>query len=121
MRAIIAVGMGGFLGTVLRYLLSLIPLADKSGFPFITLGINVLGAFAMGILAGISTKYAGANAELMAFLRIGICGGFTTFSTFALEVTSLAGAGRHGAGIVYIVLSILLGVGAVLMGKAVTA
>ena len=121
MRAIIAVGMGGFLGTVLRYLLSLIPLSDKTGFPFITLAINVAGAFLIGILTGISAKYTGANAELILFLRIGICGGFTTFSTFALEITNLAGTGRHGMGFIYIALSIILGVGAVLAGKAITA
>ncbi len=121
MRACLVIGMGGFLGTVLRYLLSMIPLADKTGFPFITLAINVLGAFAIGLLAGISSKYTGANADLMAFLRVGICGGFTTFSTFALEITNLFGAGKAWVGITYILLSLLLGVAAVLLGKAVTA
>ncbi len=121
MRACLAVGMGGFLGTVCRYLLSMIPLTDKTGFPFITLAINVLGAFAIGLLAGISSKYTGANADLMAFLRVGVCGGFTTFSTFALEITNLFGAGKAWVGIAYILLSLVLGVGAVLLGKAITA
>jgi CrcB protein len=113
--------MGGFLGTVIRYLLSMIPLTNKTGFPFITLMINVLGALMIGLLAGISSKYAGANADLMAFLRIGICGGFTTFSTFALEITNLFGAGKAWAGVMYILLSLILGVAAVLLGKAITA
>jgi fluoride exporter len=121
MRSFLAVGMGGFLGTVLRYLLSMIPLASKSGFPYITLAINVLGALAIGILAGLSSKYTGANADLMAFLRVGICGGFTTFSTFALEITNLFGAGKAGAGAAYILLSLILGVAAVFLGKAVVA
>jgi CrcB protein len=113
--------MGGFIGTVLRYLLSIIPLSNKTGFPFITLAINVLGAFAIGILAGISIKYTGVRADLMAFLRVGVCGGFTTFSTFALEITNLLGQGKAWAGIMYIMLSLILGVAAVLLGKAITA
>ncbi|HML45249.1 MAG TPA: fluoride efflux transporter CrcB [Clostridia bacterium] len=119
MRACLFVGMGGFLGTVLRYLLSMIPLQNHSGFPFITLAINVSGAFAIGLLAGISTKYA--NAEWMAFLRVGICGGFTTFSTFALEITNLFGAGKAVAGTAYIALSLLLGIAAVTAGRAMTS
>lgn len=121
MRACMIIGMGGFLGTVCRYLLSLIPLTDKTGFPFITLAINVLGAFAIGILAGLSAKYTGANADLMAFLRVGVCGGFTTFSTFALEITNLFGSGRAWAGAMYVLLSLILGVAAVLAGKAITS
>jgi CrcB protein len=121
MRTSIIVGMGGFLGTVCRYLLSLIPFTDKTGFLFITLAINVLGAFAIGMLAGLSAKYTGANADLMAFLRVGVCGGFTTFSTFALEITNLFGSGKAWAGATYILLSLILGVAAVLAGKAITA
>ncbi len=121
MRACLIIGMGGFLGTLCRYLLSLIPLADKTGFPIITLAINVLGAFVIGILAGLSAKYTGANADLMAFLRVGVCGGFTTFSTFALEITNLFGSGRAWAGATYILFSLILGVAAVLAGRAIAA
>jgi CrcB protein len=113
--------MGGFLGTVCRYLLSLIPLSDPSGFPFVTLAINVGGAFVIGILAGLSAKYTGANTDFMAFLRVGVCGGFTTFSTFALEITRLFGSGKPGVGAAYVLLSLTLGVAAVLAGEAIAA
>ena len=106
MRACIIVGVGGFLGTVCRYLFTLIPISDKSGFPIITLSINVIGALLIGILAALAAKYEGVNADLMTFLRVGICGGFTTFSTFALEVSNLFGTGKTWMGILYISLSI---------------
>jgi CrcB protein len=121
MRAVIIVGFGGFLGTVLRYLLSLLPISEKTTFPVATLIINVLGAFLIGILAGLSAKKPELNAEWLSFLRVGICGGFTTFSTFALETTNLFGAGRMWAGALYILLSIALGIAAVMIGKAIVA
>lgn len=121
MRTCFIVGVGGFLGTVCRYLISLIPISEKAGFPVNTLIINILGAFVIGLLAGLTTRYNGINADLMAFLRIGICGGFTTFSTFALEITDLFGTGRAWAGFLYISLSLILGVAAVLMGKTISA
>lgn len=121
MRACIIVGLGGFLGTVCRYLLSLLPISEKTSFPIITLTINILGAFLIGILAGLSSKKPGLSAEWMSFLRVGICGGFTTFSTFALETTNLFGTGKIWAGAVYILLSLIMGIAAVLTGKAIMA
>lgn len=121
MRACIIVGLGGFLGTVCRYLLSLIPISEKTSFPVVTLTINILGAFVIGILAGLSIKKPGFSAEWMTFLRVGICGGFTTFSTFALETTNLFGSGKAWAGALYILLSLILGIAAVLAGKSIVA
>lgn len=121
MRACIIVGSGGFLGTVCRYLLSLIPITNKSDFPIVTLLINVIGAFLIGILAAFATKNKGISADLIAFLRIGICGGFTTFSTFALEISDLFGAGKAWMGILYISLSLALSLIAVGLGKVLVA
>ena len=121
MRTCLFVGIGGFLGTVCRYLVSLIPISEKNGFPFNTLIINVLGALIVGFLSGLSAKYNGINADIMAFLRKGICGGFTTFSTFALETTSMLGEGKGLLGILYVALSLILGIGAVLIGKSLSA
>lgn len=121
MRVCIIVGLGGFLGTVCRYLLSLIPISEKTSFPVITLTINILGAFLIGILAGLSIKKPGFSAEWMSFLRVGICGGFTTFSTFALETTNLLKVGKTWEGVLYILLSLFLGIAAVLAGKAISS
>lgn len=119
MRACIIVGIGGFLGTVCRYLLSLIPISEKTDFPLITLGINLLGSLLIGILAGLTAKFEGIDANLMAFLRVGVCGGFTTFSTFALEATNLMSGGKLWMSVAYMALSLVLGILAVLAGKAI--
>lgn len=118
MRAVFIIGLGGFVGAVLRYLLTLAPISEKTGFPVITLLVNIAGAFVIGILAGIAAKYPSFSGEWMQFLQIGICGGFTTFSTFALETTLLFGADKAGAGLLYVGLSLALGLGAVWLGRA---
>ncbi len=107
------VGLGGAVGAVCRYLLSLLPVKTASGFPVVTLGINVLGAFALGTLLALAGKNANFDPRLMLFLKVGVCGGFTTFSTFCGETEQLLAAGQTAAAAAYIVLSVLLGVGAV--------
>lgn len=107
------VGLGGAVGAVCRYLLSLLPVKLPSGFPVVTLGINVLGAFALGVLLALAGRDANLDPRLMLFLKVGVCGGFTTFSTFCGETEQLLAAGHTAAATAYIVLSVLLGVGAV--------
>jgi fluoride exporter len=121
MRTCMLIGLGGFLGAVLRYLFSLIPVSEKIGFPIVTLLINIAGAFLLGVLAGLTAKDPALDTEWMAALKIGICGGFTTFSTFALEGHALLGSARIGTGVLYIVLSLVLGIGAVWIGRMITA
>lgn len=111
------VGIGGFVGSVLRYLVGLIPANPSNGFPVKTLIINVLGAFALGLIAALAAKNSSLNPQLVLMLKVGLCGGFTTFSTFAYEATSLMQNGQSGAGIVYMLLSLLLGVGAVILAQ----
>ena len=81
----LAVGLGGFVGAVCRYLLGLIPLRNGHGFPVTTMIVNVLGAFAIGCIVGLVAKHTDLDPRVVLFLKTGICGGFTTFSTFALE------------------------------------
>ncbi len=114
----IFVGLGGLAGSVARYLLGLIPVKTESGFPFITLGINLLGSFCIGIISAAARKYGAFNEHLLLLLKVGICGGFTTFSTFSLESFSLFERGRAVTGLYYITLSILMGLAAVWTGEA---
>lgn len=110
------VGLGGFLGSVLRYLIGLMYVNTDSGFPLKTFIINILGAFVIGALSSIAMKY-NVNSKVILFLKIGLCGGFTTFSTFALETQELLKNDRVGVAIIYVTLSVVIGVTAVVLGE----
>ena len=112
---IIFVGIGGAIGAILRYLISLIPV--KSDFPILTLVTNVIGAFAIGCIVALAKKYnMPKNVVLM--LKTGVCGGFTTFSTFSLEAYNLFEGRKIGMGTAYAGLSLVLCIAAVLLGEA---
>ena len=108
----IIVGLGGFLGAVARYLIGLIPINPQNGFPVKTLLINIAGAFVIGLVVAFGAK-KDWNPQLILFLKVGICGGFTTFSTFAFETTDLFQSGHTVTALVYAVLSVVSGVLAV--------
>ena len=113
----LAVGLGGFVGAVCRYLLGLIPVRNAQGFPVTTLIINIVGAFAIGCIVSLAARDSRLDPRVLLFLKTGICGGFTTFSTFALETTDLLGAGKPVTAAVYVLLSVILGVAAVYAGQ----
>lgn len=110
------VGLGGFAGSVFRYLLSLIPLSKAGAFPVMTLVTNVAGALVIGMIVGLGEKSLSPGAML--FLKVGVCGGFTTFSTFALETSNLFSSGKAAAAFAYIVLSVVLCLAAVVLGRS---
>ena len=78
------VGAGGFIGAVCRYLIGLIPLEQGSVFPVKTFAINVLGSFVIGVIAALAAKDSWLDPQIVLFLKVGICGGFTTFSSFCI-------------------------------------
>ena len=89
-RSFLLVGIGGFVGSVLRYWLSLfIGQHLVSTFPFGTFVVNVIGCFLIGLLAGLSDRGSLISPEVRLLLTTGFCGGFTTFSTFSYESMSL--------------------------------
>lgn len=102
------VGLGGFVGSVLRYLVSLAPIRHESGFPIVTLSINVLGAFLLGLIMAAAGRGSGIDPRTLLFLKVGICGGFTTFSTFALEAHTLLSGGKPITALLYMLLSVTL-------------
>jgi CrcB protein len=117
------VGVGGFLGSILRYGIGGIVGRMKAGwtFPLETLLINVAGCLAIGLLSGLSESrgiFAGATR---AFLFIGLLGGFTTFSTFGYETFQLARDAQWQAAALSAGLHFLLGLGAVWAGHALAA
>lgn len=116
MIAALCVGAGGFLGAIARYLLGFIPY--QGDFPLITFAINFVGAFAIGVVFEIANIRPGMlpdNAVL--FLKTGLCGGFTTFSTFSLETLSLLERGKYAIGGAYAFGSLVVCVLGVMAGK----
>lgn len=111
MNMIVAVGLGGAVGAIGRYVIGLLPV--KTTFPILTLFTNLLGALLIGCIAGLSARYRLPEPWLL-FWKAGVCGGFTTFSTFSLEAWTLFQNGKYGYGSLYVVLSValcLVGVG----------
>ena len=115
----IAVGVGGFIGSICRYLIGLIPLKEGYVFPVKTFVINLCGSFLIGMIAALAAKHDSLNPKLILFLKAGVCGGFTTFSSFALETADLMKNGNSGAAMAYVLLSVVLGIAAVFAAQAV--
>ena len=111
------VGVGGFVGAVCRYLMGMIPMKNPENFPVTTLLVNIIGAFVIGCIVSVAAKHGKADPRLILFLKTGLCGGFTTFSTFALETTDLLGSGKLAVAAAYVLLSLVLGVAAVFAGQ----
>ncbi|TGL60580.1 fluoride efflux transporter CrcB [Leptospira sarikeiensis] len=114
----ILVGLGGFLGSICRYLISQI-IQNKSGsFPISTFLVNVGGSLLIGVFYGISQDKF--SEEVRLFATVGFCGGFTTFSTFALENLRLFQAGNYIIFLVYTVFSVSVCISAVFLGAYLT-
>lgn len=112
------VALGGAAGAMLRYAISLIPV--RGSFPVLTLFTNLLGALLIGLIAG-AAEWAHPSPNLVLFAKTGLCGGFTTFSTFSLESYALLKAGRRGAAALYILLSVGLCLLGVWLGRLLAA
>ena len=112
----LCVGLGGFVGSVLRYLVTLLPYG--AGFPVKTRAINVLGAFVLGLICVLATRHVDASPQLVLMLKVGVCGGFTTFSTFALETSDLLQSGAWPAALAYVGASVVLSGAAVFGAEA---
>ncbi len=107
------VGAGGMIGSVGRYLFGLLPIKMYHSFPIHTLLINIIGAFMIGLIVALAEKNSNTSPQLLLFLKVGVCGGFTTFSTFSWEAMDLLQGGKFTVALVYMVLSVVLCVSAV--------
>ena len=113
MLNIIAVGLGGFVGAVCRYLIGLIPINEVTVFPMKTFIINIVGCIVIGMITIVATRNNNLNPQMLLFLKVGVCGGFTTFSTFALETAELIKNGNTLVALAYMLGSVLVGVGVI--------
>lgn len=109
------VALGGAIGAMGRYTISLIP--SKTVFPFLTLITNIIGAILIGFIVGIVGKKSSISHETVLFWKTGVCGGFTTFSTFSLEAFSLLESKSYLLGGSYIILSVIGCIIGVFYGK----
>jgi CrcB protein len=117
-RAIAAILAGGGIGSVLRYVVFVVVTARLGpGFPFGTLLINLTGSLAIGIIFELSqTRSIGLTPLVRIFLMTGVLGGYTTFSTFSLDVAMLSGEGAMLPALLYTVASVAGGFAAAAAG-----
>ena len=115
----VIVGIGGFIGTICRYAIGLIPVKETNLFPIKTFLINIFGAFIIGCISAYIAKQT-ADARTVLFLKVGLCGGFTTFSSFALETADLIKSGNMKIALMYALLSVAVGIMAVFFAEILT-
>ena len=120
LKSILIVGFGGFIGTVARFLTSRYFQENVSSFfPWSTLIINILGSLLIGIIFGISEKGDFMSSDVRLFLTVGICGGFTTFSTFSNDAFLLLRQEEWIRFAFYTSMSFFLGLLAVYGGRII--
>ena len=109
------VALGGAIGATLRFLtgIGILRLVGP-GFPLTVLGVNVLGSFFMGLFVVFATQRG--VTQLNPFVLTGLLGGFTTFSAFSLEAVHLFERGAMGQALAYVVISVVLSIGGLILG-----
>jgi len=119
-RNVLAVGAGSFLGGAARYLVSLMMKGLGKGFPWATLAVNLLGCLLIGLLWGVFSRNSSEGSNWALFLTVGLCGGFTTFSTFSKEALIMLQNGNIGGFSAYIAVSVIAGIAFVAIGYHLT-
>jgi CrcB protein len=120
MKLVFIIGLGGGLGSIFRYLMQVfvsrhLPIA----FPWGTFLVNCSGCFLIGVLYALAARYSWLTVEWRMFLITGLCGGYTTFSSFSYESISLFRQGAYSYFLLYTVLSVVLGLLATVAGVAI--
>ena len=111
------IGLGGFIGTILRFLLSSsIEKSFATSFPIGTILVNLIGCFLIGLLSGYFTQKLGDQTQLFFFLTIGVLGGFTTFSAIAMDSQVFIENGEYLKMLTYILVQAILGIALCLIG-----
>jgi CrcB protein len=116
-RNLILIGIGSFAGGIGRYLTQqFVQKHYPSSIPYGTLTANVLGCFVIGLVYALSSKGNILSPEMRLLLATGVCGGYTTFSSFAYENVNLLQDGEFFYFSLYLILSLVIGLGAVYLG-----
>lgn len=115
MTSVLSVAAGGAIGASLRYLLGIgIVRLVGHGFPVAIITVNVLGSFLMGVFV-VAAAHRGLT-YLSPFVMTGLLGGFTTFSAFSLEAVTLFERGQLGQAALYVGISVIASIGALVLG-----
>ena len=120
MNPIILVMSGGAIGAALRYGLSRALPISAAGWPWPTFAANVFGGLCMGVLTMWVMRGDNSAEPLRLFLGVGVLGGFTTFSAFSLEMAQMVQRGQMGMAAIYAIMSVILALGAIFAGMAIT-
>lgn len=120
MQSILAVALGGAIGSVIRYLMNngVMKLAGTT-FPLGIMSINILGGFVMGCLIAFFAEQAQASQTMRSFLMVGVLGGFTTFSTFSADTVLLWQRGEVMQAVFYAAGSVIISIIALLAGMMI--
>jgi fluoride exporter len=116
LQSSLLVALGGALGAWLRFAVG--RLIGATTFPWATLSVNVLGSFAMGLLAGWLARQGGPGEGWRLLLGVGVLGGFTTFSAFSIEMAQLIERGALASAGLYVLVSVIGGIAGLFVGLA---
>ena len=119
LKSILLVGAGSCIGGIVRYLLLLAIKSPGNGFPLGVLLVNLIGCLLIGIIYGVISRIPGDNSDVLLLLTTGVCGGFTTFSTFANDSIRLLQEHNWTSFGLYIGASVILGLLCVMAGYAI--
>ena len=112
------VGLGGFIGASLRYIISMLSLRWFGNvFPYGTLFVNILGCILVGFIMELSRELWPISSNIRIFLTVGILGGLTTFSTFTYETMDMVTKGNYLSGMINIILNLVLCIVGIMLGK----
>ena len=111
LKSILLVGIGSFFGGALRYVIAtLMKDVCGQGFPWGTLVVNLLGSFVFGVIFALFAKYSSINSPWCLLFTTGVCGGFTTFSSFVHESLQMLYSGNISGFVTYVAMSLIVGI-----------
>ncbi len=122
MRNLLIIGLGGFCGAILRYVVGggVQKLSQSADFPYGTLTVNLMGCLMIGMLTRLDEIRTVLSPEMRALILIGLLGAFTTYSTFSNEAVSLINDRRFLSAALYVSIHMVVGLGAVFLGRLTT-
>lgn len=116
-KQLVLVGLGGAVGSILRYVISVLSIRwFSTSFPVGTFTVNILGSLLLGLVMGYLIKINTDSEQIRLLIGVGFCGGFTTFSTFAYENITMLQQNNYLQFFSYALLSLILGLLAILLG-----